>query len=115
MIFARPNGSGKTSLIDDMRQSGLATLRGVYPVPERFINPDQVAKDLRGDSSSQDARDQAAQSAAVAARAEAIGSKMSSAFETVMSHPSRINEMLLLKDMRTDARRDTLLPCTSPD
>jgi predicted ATPase len=33
MIFARPNGSGKTSLIDDMRQSGLATLRGVYPVP----------------------------------------------------------------------------------
>lgn len=98
MIFAGPNGSGKTSLIDDIRQSGLATLQGVYPVPERFINPDQVAKDLRGNFSSQDARDQAAQSAAVAARAEAIGSKMSFAFETVMSHPSRINEMLLLKE-----------------
>jgi len=98
MMFAGPNGSGKTSLIDDIKQTGLSTLRGHYPVPERFINPDQVAKDLRGSFLNQDARDAAAQAAAVAARAEAIGNKMSFAFETVMSHPSRINEMLLLKE-----------------
>ena len=98
MMFAGPNGSGKTSLIDDIKQTGLSTLRGHYPVPERFINPDQVAKDLRGSFLNQDARDAAAQAAAVAARAEAIGSRMSFAFETVMSHPSRINEMLLLKE-----------------
>ncbi|KQN65206.1 hypothetical protein ASF04_20050 [Duganella sp. Leaf61] len=98
MMFAGPNGSGKTSLIDDIRQTGLSTLRGHYLVPERFINPDQVAKDLRGSFRDQDERDAAAQAAAVAARAEAIGSRMSFAFETVMSHPSRINEMLLLKE-----------------
>jgi len=98
MMFAGPNGSGKTSLIDDIKQTGLSTLRGHYPVPERFINPDQFAKDLRGSFRNQDDRDAAAQAAAVAARAEAIGSRMSFAFETVMSHPSRINEMLLLKE-----------------
>jgi len=98
MMFAGPNGSGKTSLIDDIKQTGLSTLRGHYPVPERFINPDQVTKDLRGSFLNQDARDAAAQAAAVAARAEAIGNRMSFAFETVMSHPSRINEMLLLKE-----------------
>jgi len=98
MMFAGPNGSGKTSLIDDIKQTGLSTLRGHYPVPERFINPDQVAKDLLGSFLNQDARDAAAQAAAVAARAEAIGNKMSFAFETVMSHPSRISEMLLLKE-----------------
>lgn len=98
MVFAGPNGSGKTSLIDDIKRSGLATLHGVYSVPQRFINPDQVAKDLPGNFVSQDERDHAAQAAAVATRAEAIGNRMPFAFETVMSHPSRINEMLLLKE-----------------
>lgn len=98
VVFAGPNGSGKTSLIDEIKQTGLATVRGVYPLPAYFINPDQVAKDLQGDFPDQNARDEAAQSAAMRIRAEATESKLPFAFETVMSHPSRINEMLMLKE-----------------
>jgi len=97
VVFAGPNGSGKTSLIDELKQTGLATFRGAYPLPSYFINPDQVAKDLVGNFSSQDARDEAAQLTAMRLRAEAMASGQSFAFETVMSHPSRINEMLMLK------------------
>lgn len=98
MIFAGPNGSGKTSLIDEIRATGLATVKRVYPVPTAFINPDQVAKDLKGDFPTQDARDEAAQRAAMRIRSEAMASKEPFAFETVMSHPSRINEMMQLKN-----------------
>lgn len=98
VVFAGPNGSGKTSLIDEIKQTGLATVRGVYPLPAYFINPDQVAKDLQGEFPNQNARDEAAQSAAMRIRAEATESKLPFAFETVMSHPSRINEMLMLKE-----------------
>jgi predicted ABC-type ATPase len=98
VVFAGPNGSGKTSLIDEIKQTGLTTVQGVYPLPVYFINPDQVAKDLQGDFPNQDARDEAAQSAAMRLRAEATESKLPFAFETVMSHQSRINEMLMLKE-----------------
>ena len=98
VVFAGPNGSGKTSLIDDIKETGLATVRGVYPVPTLFINPDQVAKDLQGEFADQDARDLAAARAAVSMRAEATENRLPFAFETVMSHPSRINEMLMLKE-----------------
>ncbi len=97
VVFAGPNGSGKTSLIDEVKRTGLRTVRGVFPLPAYFINPDQVAKDLEGDFGDQNARDEAAQRAAIRIRAEAIASKLPFAFETVMSHPSRINEMLMLK------------------
>lgn len=98
VVFAGPNGSGKTSLIDEIKVTGLETVRGVYPLPAYFINPDQVAKDLQGDFPDQHARDEAAQRAAMRIRAEVIASKLPFAFETVMSHPSRINEMLMLKE-----------------
>lgn len=49
VVFAGPNGSGKTSLIDEVKKTGLAALGGVFPIPTYFINPDQVAKDLTGD------------------------------------------------------------------
>lgn len=98
VVFAGPNGSGKTSLIDDIKETGLATVQGVYPVPTLFINPDQVAKDLQGEFADQDARDLAAARAAVSMRAEATENRLPFAFETVMSHPSRINEMLMLKE-----------------
>lgn len=97
VIFAGPNGSGKTSLIDQIKETGLETVKGIYPLPAYFINPDQVAKDLQGDFPDQNSRDEAAQSAAMRIRAEATASKLPFAFETVMSHPSRINEMLMLK------------------
>lgn len=97
MVFAGPNGSGKTSLIEEIERTGLSTFKGDYPLPARFINPDQVAKDLTGDFPDQNARDEAAQRTAMHIRAEATASKLPFAFETVMSHPSRINEMLLFK------------------
>ena len=98
VVFAGPNGSGKTSLIDEIKETGLETVKGVYPLPAYFINPDQVAKDLQGDFLDQNSRDEAAQRAAMRLRADAIASKLPFAFETVMSHPSRINEMLMLKE-----------------
>ncbi|QRX82292.1 BrnA antitoxin family protein [Glaciimonas sp. PAMC28666] len=98
IVFAGPNGSGKTSLIDEIKVSGLKTVGGVYPLPVRFINPDQVSKDLQGDFVDQNARDWAAARAAVQMRAEATTSQQPFAFETVMSHPSRINELLMLKE-----------------
>jgi predicted ABC-type ATPase len=98
VVFAGPNGSGKTSLIDDIKETGLATVQGVYQVPALFINPDQVAKDLQGEFPNQGARDLAAAKAAVNMRAEAMDNHIPFAFETVMSHPSRINEMLMLKE-----------------
>jgi predicted ABC-type ATPase len=97
MVFAGPNGSGKTSLIDEVKKTGLAALGAIFPVPTYFINPDQFAKDLVGDFSSQDERDRAAFNAAVAMRVAAIENRETFAFETVMSHPSRINELVKLK------------------
>ena len=65
IVFGGPNGSGKTSLIDEVKQTGLRSVSRVYSVPEYFINPDQVAKDLIGDFSDQQARDEAAAREAV--------------------------------------------------
>jgi len=98
VVFAGPNGSGKTSLIDELRETGLQTSAGMIPIPSRFINPDQVGKDLQGTFANQHERDVAAFNAAVQMRHDASNSKESFAFETVMSHPSRINEILMLKE-----------------
>lgn len=98
IVFCGPNGSGKTSLIEQIKATGLATLNGTYPMPKHFINPDQVAKDLGSIFPDQRAKDLAAFNAAVKMRNEAIASKQPFAYETVMSHPSRINEMLRLKE-----------------
>lgn len=98
IIFAGPNGSGKTSLITAIKDSGLTAFGEVHPVPEYFINPDQVSKDLQGNFPDQKARDIAAFDVAIKMRNAAIESKKSFAFETVLSHPSRINEMLRLKE-----------------
>lgn len=98
VVFAGPNGSGKSSLIKELEESGLTTIGGIYPVPAYVINPDQVAKDLPGTFPDQAARDRAAFDAAIKLRDEAIKSGKPFAYETVMSHPSRINEMLRLKE-----------------
>jgi len=98
IIFGGPNGSGKTSLIDEVRQTGLATVSRVYKVPQRFINPDQVAKELIGDFDTQEAKDLAAARAAVEQRRVAIERGEAFAFESVMSHTARITEMLYLKE-----------------
>lgn len=98
VVFAGPNGSGKTSLIDQIKKTGLAALGGIFPIPTYFINPDQVAKDLVGNFSTKDERDRAAFNAAFSMRLVAIKNRQTFAFETVMSHPSRINELVKLKE-----------------
>lgn len=98
VVFAGPNGSGKTSLIDEVRKTGLAALGGIFPIPSDFINPDQVAKDLVGEFESQEEHDRAAQNAAIKMRLNAIDNRRTFAFETVMSHTSRINELIKLKE-----------------
>ncbi len=98
IIFAGPNGSGKTSLIDEVRNTGLAALGDVFPVPEYFINPDQVAKDLEGEFATQEERDIAAQARGIALRKKAIDARRSFAYETVMSHPTRLSQLPRPKD-----------------
>ncbi|MCH8622660.1 zeta toxin family protein [Undibacterium sp. TS12] len=80
-----------------LKKTGLTALGGIFPVSTYFFNPDQFAKDLEGNFATQDERDRAAFDAAVAMRIKAIENRETFAFETVMSHPSRINELVKLK------------------
>ncbi|MFZ6743515.1 zeta toxin family protein [Undibacterium sp. JH2W] len=98
MVFAGPNGSGKTTLIEEVKKTGLAALGDIFATPHYFINPDQFAKDMAGDFATQDERDWAAFNAAVSMRTAAIEKHQTFAFETVMSHSSRINELVKLKN-----------------
>lgn len=98
IVFSGPNGSGKTSLIDQIKEAGLETTKSTFPMPEYFINPDQINKDLQGNFASDEARDKAAFDAAIALRQEAMASRKPFAYETVMSHETRLSEMLQLKE-----------------
>jgi hypothetical protein len=80
-----------------VKKTGLAALGGIFPIPTYFINPDQVAKDLTGNFSSQEEHDRAAHNASISMRQTAIEHRQTFAFETVMSHTSRINEIINLK------------------
>ena len=79
VMFAGPNGSGKSSVTPLFQsQPGF---------PQNYINPDEIALTLEGDIMSN-----AYQASAIAARQrhEFIFQGQSFAFETVMSHPSKL-------------------------
>jgi len=78
-MVAGPNGSGKTTLIEEMRRQGIDL--------GEHINPDDIAQGLQG---SYAARVAEAQRIADARREECIAARRSFSFETVMSHPSKI-------------------------
>jgi predicted ABC-type ATPase len=80
LMVAGPNGSGKTTLTRILRKAGVEF--GYY------INPDDIALELDG---TYDARVLEAQRRADIRRDECIASKRSFSFETVMSHPSKID------------------------
>lgn len=78
-MIAGPNGSGKTTLTKRMRADGILL--------HRYINADDIAATLSGGYG---VRVRAAQALADAQRDTCIKQGLSFSFETVMSHPSKI-------------------------
>jgi predicted ABC-type ATPase len=86
-MVAGPNGSGKTTLTRQLRERGVDF--------GEYINPDDIALTLDG---TYDARVVEAQRVADRRRDECIEAKRSFSFETVMSHPSKVD---ILKRAKT--------------
>lgn len=80
LIVAGPNGAGKTTLVQTLRQNGVEF--------GEYINPDDIARELQG---SYDDRVRQAQVIADRRREACIEARRSFSFETVMSHPSKID------------------------
>ena len=80
LIIAGPNGAGKTTLVRTLRQTGVEFAE--------YINPDDIASELQG---SYDDRVRQAQAVADRRREACIEARRSFSFETVMSHPSKID------------------------
>jgi predicted ABC-type ATPase len=80
LMIAGPNGAGKTTLFQNLRQSGVDF--------GEYINPDDIALELQG---SYDERVRQAQTIADRRRDACIAAARSFSFETVMSHPSKID------------------------
>jgi predicted ABC-type ATPase len=82
LVIAGPNGSGKTSLTRFLQQRGYDF--GLY------INPDDIAGDLTGDY---EERVRQAQALADKRRKDAISTRQNFSFETVFSHPSKLDDL----------------------
>jgi predicted ABC-type ATPase len=85
LIIAGPNGSGKTTLTNRLRALGLDF--------GEYINADDIALQMPAGPD----RDRQAQIEADRRRAAAFAQRRSFSFETVMSHPSKIDEMRAAK------------------
>jgi predicted ABC-type ATPase len=87
LVIAGPNGSGKTTLTNRLRSLGFDF--GTY------INADEIAAKWQTDDAA--APPEASRKAQIEAdrqRRELLARRGSYSFETVMSHPSKIDEML---------------------
>jgi len=82
LVIAGPNGSGKTTLKERLDRQGIDFTR--------HINPDEIALVLPGDDA---VRTRAAQIRADQLRAKYLAERLSFSFETVMSHPSKVEFM----------------------
>jgi len=87
LMVAGPNGSGKTTLTRMLRDRGIDF--------GEYINPDDIAINLEG---SYEARVAEAQRVADRRRDECIEARRSFSFETVMSHPSKIDILKRARD-----------------
>lgn len=88
VVFAGPNGSGKSTITPGFQQTP--------DFPVNYINPDEIALTL----SEEDPTRKTYQATAIAEeqRTSFINNRQSFAFETVMSHPSKLEVMKQAKD-----------------
>lgn len=90
VVIAGPNGSGKTTITDLLRSQG-------YDLGE-YINPDEITLELLKDHNSPTTEEtyqanRKAQDLSEERRQAALDGKRSLSFETVMSHPSKVDFM----------------------
>jgi predicted ABC-type ATPase len=85
-MIAGPNGAGKTALFQSLLRNGVEF--------GEYINPDDIARELQGPY---DERVRRAQAIADRQREACIEAKRSFSFETVMSHPSKIDILVRAK------------------
>lgn len=90
-MFAGPNGSGKSTITPSFQTQP--------DFPSNYINPDEIALSLGGKI-----MERAYEASAIAAnhRDECIRNGSSFAFETVMSHPSKLALLEKAKDADFD-------------
>lgn len=86
-MVAGPNGSGKTTLVQALRARGIEF--------GEYINPDDIADGLTGTYDERVAR---AQAIADDRRNACIDARRSFSFETVMSHPSKLDILVRAKE-----------------
>lgn len=99
LVIAGPNGSGKTTLTDALRKS--------HDVGE-YINPDEITIDILKNTSHSPSIEElfkankVAQEISESRRQQALDEKRSLSFETVLSHPSKIDFMKDAKERGYD-------------
>jgi predicted ABC-type ATPase len=91
LVIAGPNGSGKSTLTQYLIDSGIDF--GIY------INPDEIAQGVELPEPQRSAQ---AQSIADFQRDACLAQQQSFSFETVMSHPSKVELMIRAQDAGYD-------------
>ena len=91
LILAGPNGSGKSTLTDYLIEAGIDF--------GEYINPDQIAATL---DLAEPTRSKQAQAIADFQRDRCLAGGLSFSFETVMSHPSKVDFMIRADDAGYD-------------
>ncbi|MGI9279708.1 MAG: zeta toxin family protein [Endozoicomonas sp.] len=86
ILIAGPNGSGKSTITNQLMSQGLDF--GIY------INPDEIAARLTGDDIN---KAKQAQAIAEKQRHSLLQKGVSHSFESVMSHPSKVEYMVTAK------------------
>ncbi len=92
IVIAGPNGSGKTSLTQDLRLHQWVTGEGCI-----YVNPDDIAQDVYGDWNSTEATINAANEAD-RIREQCLQDRNSLVFETVMSAKNKVDFLRRAKD-----------------
>lgn len=92
IVIAGPNGSGKTSLTQDLRLHQWVTGEGCI-----YVNPDDIAQDVYGDWNSKEATINAANEAD-RIREQCLQDRNSLVFETVMSAKNKVDFLRRAKD-----------------